>query len=556
MTNETMRVDVLVLGGGCGGTAAGWQAARMGAKVLVVESSPWLGGMITSAGVSALDGNKGAMATGLLRYFRDQLELYYGGREAVRTGWVSDTCYEPRVGARILAEFADEAGMEVWHGAQIEYVYREGNRLTAARIRRANGVVRVEAKVIIEGTEFGDVLEMAGVPYRLGRDPQSDTGEPDAPEVRDMEIQDMTWVAILRRQEEGQTYPYGHRVEQPRDYNPLLFDCTTKEFCSRPDPSVLNHPMHDWDSFISYGYLPNRKAMLNWPFHGNDFPDTPAVFGSIEDRSKAFARARRHTLSYVHYIQTTLGHPEWGLDLKEFDTPDRLAYIPYVRESRRGRGVRFMVEQDVLPPVKGGPRARFQPDSIAVGDYFLDHHHSKCHLPPGERLVEELPDNAPFQIPMGVVIPEEVDGLLLAEKNISVSHIVNGCSRLQPVVMLTGQAVGVIAALAAERNIQPREVSVADVQRQLVHEERVLLYPFNDLEHTHPHFVGIQTAAMQGLLADDQPMLFKPDEPIPADEVAAIARRAHDKLGANAADIQSRHRAGQTRGEFLTAITK
>src|SRR5690606_13788277 len=148
MTNETMRVDVLVLGGGCGGTAAGWQAARMGAKVLVVESSPWLGGMITSAGVSALDGNKGAMATGLLRYFRDQLELYYGGREAVRTGWVSDTCYEPRVGARILAEFADEAGMEVWHGAQIEYVYREGNRLTAARIRRANGVVRIEAKVI------------------------------------------------------------------------------------------------------------------------------------------------------------------------------------------------------------------------------------------------------------------------------------------------------------------------------------------------------------------------------------------------------------------------
>ena len=49
--------DVVVVGGGAGGTSAGIQSARSGASVLIVEETPWLGGMLTSAGVSAFDGN-------------------------------------------------------------------------------------------------------------------------------------------------------------------------------------------------------------------------------------------------------------------------------------------------------------------------------------------------------------------------------------------------------------------------------------------------------------------------------------------------------------------
>ena len=49
--------DVVVAGGGTGGTAAAIEAARGGARTLVVESTPWLGGMLTGAGVSAIDGN-------------------------------------------------------------------------------------------------------------------------------------------------------------------------------------------------------------------------------------------------------------------------------------------------------------------------------------------------------------------------------------------------------------------------------------------------------------------------------------------------------------------
>lgn len=54
---STKQVGVLVIGGGASGTTAGIQSARMGINTLIVEESSWLGGMLTSAGVSAIDGN-------------------------------------------------------------------------------------------------------------------------------------------------------------------------------------------------------------------------------------------------------------------------------------------------------------------------------------------------------------------------------------------------------------------------------------------------------------------------------------------------------------------
>ncbi|MBD1944059.1 FAD-dependent oxidoreductase, partial [Coleofasciculus sp. FACHB-712] len=53
MMNELIEVDVLVVGGGTGGTAAAIQAARRGAKTMLVSEFTWLGGMLTSAGVAA-----------------------------------------------------------------------------------------------------------------------------------------------------------------------------------------------------------------------------------------------------------------------------------------------------------------------------------------------------------------------------------------------------------------------------------------------------------------------------------------------------------------------
>ena len=93
---KKMQADVVIIGGGTGGTAAGIQSARSGASTIIIESTPWLGGMISAAGVSAIDGNH-RLPSGLWNEFREGLYKVYGGPKAVETGWVSNTQFEPRV---------------------------------------------------------------------------------------------------------------------------------------------------------------------------------------------------------------------------------------------------------------------------------------------------------------------------------------------------------------------------------------------------------------------------------------------------------------------------
>ena len=105
------KYDVVIVGAGTSGTAAAIQAARSGADVLLVEEHEWLGGMLTSAGVSATDGCY-KLRGGIWDEFRDSLEAHYGGPEALKTGWVSHVMFEPSVGARV---FRNIAGREENH---------------------------------------------------------------------------------------------------------------------------------------------------------------------------------------------------------------------------------------------------------------------------------------------------------------------------------------------------------------------------------------------------------------------------------------------------------
>ncbi|MCA8967573.1 MAG: FAD-dependent oxidoreductase, partial [Planctomycetes bacterium] len=151
MTGSVSRreVDVLVVGGGCSGAAAAIQAARAGASTLVCEETPWLGGMITAAGVSAIDGNEGALGGGIFRAFRDFIEGHYGGREAVRTGWVSNTCFEPDLAARWFRDNVKAAGAEALHGARLREVLRRGDVVEGAVFDTADGLLEVRARVTI-----------------------------------------------------------------------------------------------------------------------------------------------------------------------------------------------------------------------------------------------------------------------------------------------------------------------------------------------------------------------------------------------------------------------
>ena len=118
-------VDVLIVGGGASGVTAGIQSARMGTKTLIVEETDWLGGMLTSAGVSAVDGNYDLPA-GLFGEFRGHLADYYGGLDSLKTGWVSGVLFEPSVGNKIVHEMVGvEKKLKVWHTATLVKLERK-----------------------------------------------------------------------------------------------------------------------------------------------------------------------------------------------------------------------------------------------------------------------------------------------------------------------------------------------------------------------------------------------------------------------------------------------
>jgi cation diffusion facilitator CzcD-associated flavoprotein CzcO len=117
-----LQTDVLVIGGTASGISAGIQSARLGVNTLVVEETPWLGGMLTSAGVPAFDGNN-AMPAGLFGEFRQHLYDYYGGANAVSTGWVSNTLFEPHIGDSIFKSMArNEKYLTVKYHYQLKMV--------------------------------------------------------------------------------------------------------------------------------------------------------------------------------------------------------------------------------------------------------------------------------------------------------------------------------------------------------------------------------------------------------------------------------------------------
>ena len=501
--NQKANFDIVIIGGGCSGFAAGIQAARMGAKTLIVEETLWLGGMITSAGVSAFDGNKYALGSGIFGELRKRIEDHYGGPENIFTGWISFTCFEPSVAAYIIKDMVDqERNLTVWYQAKFRDVIKDGNTLNGAIVEKEGELYDISCKVLIEATEYGDVLEYAEIPYRIGRDTKEDTGEEHAPDVWDEHIQDITFCATLQKFDRE-----APRIIPSNNYDPKRFKNSTAVDSDTTDEEYLNHKLHSWDSFISYAALPNNKYLLNWPFRSNDYPTTLDIFLKPETRQHHYKLAKELTLDYIYYIQKELNHPEWGLAHNEYPTVDGLPFIPYVRESRRVKGVSFMVEKDVIP-VKGSYRPPLVKSSIAVGDYFLDHHHSLAHLPPDKRLIENYPDNAPFQIPMEVLIPESVDGIVVAEKSISVSHIVNGCSRLQPVVVLIGQAAGVLAALSVFNNKQPRDINYKDVQEVLLN-AGCQLFPYTDVYNYQDDFKEVQLRALKGDFRDSPEFKYR-----------------------------------------------
>ena len=484
----TTKVDVLVVGGGASGTTAGIQAARMGAKTMIVEETPWLGGMLTSAGVSAIDGNY-RLRGGLFREFTDALAEHYGGYENLKTGWVSNIMFEPRVGEEVLEKLAAaEPKLKVRKGLVFLHAHKLDHGWDVCFDDPDGERVTIRCKVLIDGTELGDVAKACGVAYHIGFDSRYYTGEEMALEDGNDIVQDMTMVVTIK--------DFGPdadmTIARPEGYDERNYiNC-----CENPlnDPSISKgQPLWSPEMMLSYGLLPGGEMMINWPVEANDFYAN-IIEMSREQRDSVINVARQRTLGFLYFLQTGLGMKNLGIADDEYPSEDGLAFFPYHRESRRIEGEHLYTLDEA--------RDRYSTNAyrtgIAVGDYPVDHHH---YAYPDWASLPKL-SFAPipsFTLSLGSLIPLKVEDLVVAEKSVSVTNLINGSTRLQPVVMEIGQAAGVVAALAVRRKCAVRAVDVRSVQRELL-SAGAYLQPWLDLKPGEEGFEALQRVSCTGIL--------------------------------------------------------
>ena len=484
--DDSSEYDVIVIGGGAGGTSAAIQSARDGAKTLLIEETDWLGGMLTSAGVSAVDGNY-KLPSGFWGEFKDSLVSHYGSLEALKTGWVSNTLFEPRVGNQILKSIAkNENNLKILFSTEVNSVTKLDFHKTenySFNVKSSKG--NFLSKVLIDATELGDVLPMIDEDYDLGMDSREMYGEDIAPEKNNDIIQDLTFVMILKN------YNKSVKIDKPKNYDPSEFYCSTASINCPESDKALWTPKQ----MMNYGELPNGKIMINWPIYGNDYYSN-LIEMNYDERNEVFKNAKEKSLRYLYYIQDELGYDNYSLSDEEFDTDDNFPPIPYYREARRIKGkVTFSLDYIKKPFDQIHPLYR---TGILVGDYPVDHHHDahpdRYNLP--QLAFYPIPS---YSLPIGSIISKKNPNFLVAEKSISVSNLVNGTTRLQPVVLQIGQIAGLIASESVKNNINTHQIDIRNIQKKFL-DKGGYIQPYLDVEKNHPFFKAYQKIGSTGIL--------------------------------------------------------
>jgi hypothetical protein len=593
----SIKCDILVVGGGTGGVAAALAGARAGYRVCLAEETDWLGGQMTSQGVSALDENALVETTGATRSYLDW-------RQAIRRHYLSQYKANPACadhpyfnpGNCWVSRLAFEPAVAVWQIQRMLDPYVEQKlisvhyRMKAASVRMSGDTIRsvimvdfadsrcveFEPRVCIDATELGDLLPLCGAGYRYGSESRAITGEPHAPEVGDPQnVQDFVYpFAVEFRPGEN------HTIAKPPHYDTFLaagkfsfnsYKMFEKTTCPGPDGQERELlPFWEYRRLIDRSNFADPRlacdlAMINWD--SNDLRGFNIIDEPPATVCARLALAKALSLGFLYWLQTEAprdeggsGYPELKLCPDVMATTDGLSKHPYIRESRRLAARQIIVEQDIVEACNPGVRARHCGDSVGIGHYPVDIHGR-----------QDVPDTAqptrPFQIPLGALICPELANLLPGAKNIGTSHITNGAYRLHPIEWCIGESVGTLAAFALTARAAPSEVHAS---RRLLREfqlnllaEGIPLYWYDDVLPGDAAFTAAQFLAVTGILPGAAHHLhFKPTEPVTRGQAAACLSRlcrpspagGHPVRDANSRDVAAltggHIREAQNEGDF------
>lgn len=500
--------DVVVYGGTSGGIVAAVQAARLGLDVILVEGSGHLGGLTTS-GLGRTDAGRADAVGGVSREFYRRVRRHYENNDA----WVHEPSwmppgqdaaweFEPHVAAAVFRGMIEEAGVPVVLGDRLilsrRGVEKTGRRIVAIVTERGH---RYGGRCFIDATYEGDLLAMAGVSYRVGREANAEYGETlnGVQKVRTHNhifpgFVDPYVVAGNPRsgllpgvhgEDPGVEGEGDHRV-QAYCYRMCLTDAPANRLpFERPegyeaiDYELLFRNFEAGETRVPWlpGRMPNRKTDTNnrWGFSTNQIgASDPYPDGSYRVR-EAILRGQER---YQRGLMWTLAHHprvpaavraevgRWGWAADEFAGNGHWPPQIYVREARRMRGEDVVTEHDCR-------RLRIAGDAVGLGSYSMDSHNVQRYVTPmgcvqNEGNIEVNP-GGPYAIPYRALLPQraEAENLLVCCA-VSASHIAYGSIRMEPVFMILGQSAATAAALSLRDDVGLHDLDGARLRRQLV----------------------------------------------------------------------------------------
>ena len=504
---ETTSPQVVVFGDTPCGVAAAIAAARANCNVVLVASGSHVGGMM-SAGLSITDVRLPTAHGGLFREFTQQIESHYARRYGPGSKQVADChhglWFEPHVAEDVFETMLrEQPKLTVYRNQRLVEVISQKNRVVGLVVadRKSGERHHLMARVFIDASYEGDLAAKAGVPCRVGRESREEFWEPYAghgflknPGLKvlpggtgagDRRIQAYNFRLTMTDRDDIRV-----AVKKPAHYDRRMFTPLI--------PLAQQGKLKTLGDIIRLAPIPNGKycannrpvvRSLDLPAVNTDWPE-----GGEQRRAAILQQYRDYTLGLLWFVQHDAELPEslrrdalrWGFCADEFADNDHLPHQLYVREARRIVGRKTFTAHDAfLTP--GGQRAPIHEDSIAVADYHVDSHivqRQAAGWPHIEGHVYLRPISKPAQVPLGIMLPREIQGLLVPGA-VSATHLGFSVLRMEPVWMSLGQAAGRAAAMAVHEQVDCDKLAVDELQRSLLADGAVISF-FYDVPGPDP----------------------------------------------------------------------
>jgi hypothetical protein len=549
---RAQEYDVLVYGATPGGIAAALAAAKDGGRVLLVEPTRRIGGMVTN-GLSHPDHRTYEALTGSFRDFTKRVEAHYRQTYGAESPQVKDcrqgTHAEPKVNLLIFEQMlAEQPRLKVQKEWALEGVKSSSNgdgeapatwrSMEVALFGDAEGKYHsVAAHYFIDASYEGDLMAAARVAFRVGREAGEEYGELLAPDEPDDQLQAYNFRLCMTRDP-------AHRapVEEPAGYLRQEFTGVLPLLESRQITAIFGRKAANiYKEHLPP--LPNGKNDINdqsgglvrlslpgendgWPEGDSGFAARVVQGGAVapfsrtglrQSRDRIFDEHLRWNVGLLYFLQNDAAVPaeyraqarEWGWCKDEFTESNHLPQQLYVREARRMVGQYVFTEKDTDPAPEDA-RAVLHRDAIAMGDYGPNCHGTSREGTRfnGKHSGEFYKRVAPYQIPYGALLPKNFENLLVPVA-LSASHVGFCALRLEPIWMSLGEAAGHAAMLARAQRRSVHRVPVPELQALLHHTGGATIY-VSDVPPGHADFAAVQWWGTAGGLHGLTPAFEEP----------------------------------------------